>query len=62
MHSLLNIIRMIKSRRRWEGHAARMGEMRMHSTLWSEKPEGKGQLGRHKSRLEENISIDLKEI
>jgi hypothetical protein len=42
LHSSLNIIRMIKSRRvRWAGHVARMGEKRNAYGILVGKPEGK---------------------
>ena len=51
LHSLPNIVRVVKSRRmRWAGHVARMGEGRsMHRVLVG-KPEGKRPLGRHRRR------------
>jgi hypothetical protein len=46
LYSLLNIVRVVKSRRmRWAGHVARMGEgIGMHRVLVG-KPEGKSHLG-----------------
>jgi hypothetical protein len=42
LYSLLNIIRMYKTRKiRWEGHVARMGEKRSAYRLLVGKPEGK---------------------
>jgi hypothetical protein len=32
-----------------------------HVVYWSEKPEGKRPLGRHKRKRESNIKMDLKE-
>jgi hypothetical protein len=44
---VLNIIRMIKSRRmRWAGHVARMGALRKAYRILVGKPEGKRPLGR----------------
>jgi hypothetical protein len=58
-----NIIRMIKSRRmRWAGHVTRMGEKRNAYRRLVGKPEGKRPLGRPRSRLMDNIKIDLKGI
>jgi hypothetical protein len=36
---LPNIVRMIKSRRRWAGHVARMGEKRIAYRVLVRKPE-----------------------
>jgi hypothetical protein len=45
LYSLLNIVRVVKSRRmRWAGHVARMGERGVHRVLVG-KPEGKRPLG-----------------
>jgi hypothetical protein len=47
LHSSLNIIRVIKSRRmRWTRHVARIGEMRNVCEILVGKPEGKRPLGR----------------
>jgi hypothetical protein len=47
LYSSLNIIRMIKSRRRrWAGYVARMGETRNAFRKMVGKPEGKRPLGR----------------
>jgi hypothetical protein len=47
LYSLLNIVRVIKSRRmRWAGHVARMGEGRSVYRFLVGKPEGKRPLGR----------------
>jgi hypothetical protein len=40
-----NIIRMIKTRRRWAGHVARMGRRGMLYRILVRKPEGKISLG-----------------
>jgi hypothetical protein len=60
LYSLPNIVWVVKSRRmRWAGHVARMGEDRgVHRVLMG-KPEGKGPLGRPRSRWEHNIKMDL---
>ena len=45
-YSLLNILRVVKSRRmRWEGHVARRGEGRGVHRFLVGKPEGKRPLG-----------------
>jgi len=63
LYSLLNIVRVVKSRRmRWVGHVARMGEVRgVHGVLVG-KPEGKRPLGKPRRRWEDNIKMDLREV
>jgi hypothetical protein len=63
MHSLPNIVRVVKLRRmRWAGHVARMGEDRgMHRVLVG-KPEGKRPLERPRRRREDNMKMDLQEV
>ena len=61
-YSLLNIIRVIKSRRMGlAGHVARMGERRGAYRILVGKPESKRQLGRPGSRLENYIMMNLEE-
>jgi hypothetical protein len=63
LHSLTNIVRVVKSRRmRWAGHVERMVEGRgVHRVLvW--KPEGRRPLGRPRRRWEDNIKMDLQEV
>ena len=56
-------MRVVKSRRmRWAEHVARMGEDRGVRRVLVGKPEGKRPLGRPRSRWEDNIKIDLKEV
>jgi len=57
LYSLLNIVRVVKSRRmRWAGHVARMGEdIGVHRVLVG-KPEGKRPFGRPRRRWEDNIN------
>jgi hypothetical protein len=51
-----SIIRVVKSSLiRWEGHLARVGEMRNAYKIFVGKPEGKCPLGRYKHRWEDNI-------
>jgi len=58
-----NVIRVIKSRRmRWVGHVARMGERRGAYGVLVGKPEGKGPLGTHRSKCENNIKMDLRRL
>jgi hypothetical protein len=54
-----NIVRVIKSRMRWAGHAARMGERGGLYGVLVGKPEGKRSLRRHRRRWEDNIKKDL---
>ena len=56
-----NIVRVIKSRIRWTGHVARMGERRGVYRVLVGKPEGKRPLGRPRHRWEDNIKMDLQE-
>jgi hypothetical protein len=63
VYSLLNIMRVVKSRRmRWAGHVARMGEGRGVHRVLVGKPEGKRPLGRPRRRWEDNIKMDLQEV
>jgi hypothetical protein len=63
LYSLLNIVRVVKSRRmRWVGHVARMGEDRGVHRVLVGKPEGKRPLGRPRHRWEDNIKMDLQEV
>jgi hypothetical protein len=63
LYSLPNIVRVVKSRRRrWAGHAGRMGEERGAHRVLVGKPEGKKPLGRPRHRWEDNIKMDLQEV
>jgi hypothetical protein len=63
LYSSTDIIRQVKSRRmRWAGHVARMGEERKVYKILVGKPEGKRPLGRPRSRWEDGIRMDLREI
>jgi hypothetical protein len=59
-----NIVQVIKSRMRWVGHAAHMGERRGIYRVFVGKPEGKRSLERPRHRWEDNASIkvDLQEV
>jgi hypothetical protein len=60
---LLNIVRVIKSRKmRWARHVARMGEGRGVYRVLVGRPEDKRPLGRPRRRWEINIKMDLREI
>ena len=62
-YSLLNIVRVVKSRRmRWARHVAHMGEGRGVHRVLVGKPEGKRPMGRPRRRWEDNIKIDLQEV
>ena len=63
LHSSLNNVQVIKSRRmRWAGHVARMGEKRGVYRVLVGKPEGKRPLGRPTRRWVDNIRMDLQEV
>ena len=66
LHSLYrtpNIIRVINLRGlRWAGHIVRMKEGMSSFKILTGTPTGKRSLGRHKSRWEDNIRMDLKQI
>jgi hypothetical protein len=63
LYSLLNIVRVIKSKRmRWAGHVARVGEERGAYRIVVGKPGGKRPLGRPRRRWVDNIRIDLQEV
>jgi hypothetical protein len=57
-----NIVRVIKSRMRWAGHVAHMGEERGACRLLVGKPEGKRPLGRPRRIWVDNIRMDLQEV
>jgi hypothetical protein len=62
-YSSPNIVRLIKSRRiRWAGHVACTEEGRCVYRVLVGRPEEKRPRGRPRSRWEDNIKMDLKEI
>jgi hypothetical protein len=56
------VVRVIKSRMRWAGHVARIGEGRCVKTVLVGKPEGKRPLGRPTRRWKGNIKMDGQEV
>jgi hypothetical protein len=63
LHFLLNIIRMIKSRRmRLAVPVAQMGDKKNAYRLLVEKTEGKRPLGKPRCRWVDNIKMDLGEV
>ena len=56
-----NIVRVIKSRMRWAGHVARMGEKRGLYSVLVGKSEGKRLLGRPRRKWE-NVKMDHQEL
>ena len=58
-----NIVRVIKTRRmRWAGHVACTGERKGVYRVLVGKLEGKRPLGRPRSRMEDDIKLDLQEV
>jgi hypothetical protein len=56
------IVWVIKSRMRWAGNVAHIGERRGAYSVLIGKPEGRSSLGRSRRRWEDNIKMDLKEV
>ena len=57
-----NIVWVIKSRMRWAGHVAYMGERRGVYRVLVGKLTGKRPIGRPRRRWEENIKMVLQEV
>ena len=62
LYSLPNIVWVVKSRMRWAGHVARIGEWRGVHRVLVGKPEGKMPLVRPRHRWEDNIKMDLQDM
>jgi hypothetical protein len=62
LYSLPNIVRVVKLRMRWTGHAARIGKERVVHSMLVGKPEGKRPLGRPRRKWDDNIMMDLQEV
>jgi len=52
----------IKSRMKWAGHVAHMGEERGVYRVLLGKPEGKSPLRRRRRRWVDNMRMDLQEV
>ena len=62
LYSSPNIVWVIKSRMKWAGNVACMGERRGIFRVLVGKPESKRPLGRPRCRWEDNIKMDLQEV
>ena len=62
LYSSPNIVQVIKSKMRWAGHVALIGERKGVYRVLVGKPEGTRPLGRPRRRWENNIKMDLREV
>jgi len=62
LYSSPNIVQVRKSRMRWAGNVACMGEGRGVYRVLVGKPEGRRSLGRPRRRWEDTIRTDLREV
>jgi len=57
-----SVVRAIKSRMRWAGHVALMGERRGADGVLVGRSEGNRPLGIPRRRWEDNIKMDIQEV
>jgi len=62
LYSSPNIVWVVKSRMRWAGHVAHMGQSRGICKVLVWKPEGKRPVRTPTHRCEHNIKMDLQEV
>jgi len=62
LYSSPNVVRVVKSRMRWAGDVASMGERSYAYRVWVGRLEGNRSLGRPRHRWEDNIKMDLQGV
>jgi hypothetical protein len=62
LYSASTVVRVLKSRMRWAGHVARIGEGRGVHRVLVKKPKGKRPLERPRHRWEHNTKADLQKV